>query len=251
MSKTEYFSFQGRVYLGLRNADGSRAPARWVYDSSVLELAMSSTRETKKESWSGVRGVAATMTTERNLGVRLTLGQINTDNLALATDGTRLDLASGSVANEVIGAVKPGDVVALEYAAISALVLEGGTPEAPLVADTDYTLNPATGFITFLTTKAAVVAKTYEYAAHSVVKVFESSKSEYYALFDAVNSVDGTTQRVRADVNRISFPAAESLALINDSFGEIVLNGEAKIDPVRQSDPRFGLYARVLLVDAV
>ena len=99
--------------------------------------------------------------------------------------------------------------------------------------------------------KAAVVAKTYEYAAHSVVKVFESSKSEYYALFDAVNSVDGTTQRVRADVNRISFPAAESLALINDSFGEIVLNGEAKIDPVRQSDPRFGLYARVLLVDAV
>lgn len=89
MSKTEYFSFQGRVYLGLRNADGSRAPARWVYDGSVLELAMSSTRETKKESWSGVRGVGATMTTERNLGVRLTLGQINTENLALATDGTR------------------------------------------------------------------------------------------------------------------------------------------------------------------
>ncbi|HFT6962108.1 TPA: hypothetical protein ACXN3R_003647 [Stenotrophomonas maltophilia] len=250
MSKTEYFSFQGRVYLGLRNADGSRAPARWVYDGSVLELAMSSTRENKKESWSGVRGVAATMTTERTLGVRLTLGQINTENLALATDGTRLDLASGSAANEAIGAVKPGDVVALEYAAISTLVLEGGTPAAPLVLDTDYTVNLATGIITFLTTKTAVVAKTYQYAAHSVVKVLESSKSEYYALFDAVNSVDGATQRVRADVNRISFPAAESLPLINDTFGEIVLNGEAKIDPVRQSDPRFGLYARVMLVDA-
>lgn len=250
MSKTEYFSFQGRVYLGLRNADGSRAPARWVYDASTLELAMSSTRENKKESWSGVRGIAATMTTERTLGVRLTLGQINTENLALATDGTLLDLASGSAANEAIGAVKPGDVVALEYAAISTLVLEGGSPAAPLVANTDYTVNLATGIITFLTTKTAVAAKTYQYAAHSVVKVLESTKSEYYALFDGVNSVDGATQRFRGEVNRISFPAAESLALINDSFGEIVLNGEAKIDPVRQSDPRFGLYARALLVDA-
>ncbi len=208
MSDTEYFSLQGRVYLGLRNADGSRAPARWAYDASVLELTMSSTRETKKESWSGVRGVGATMTTERNLGVNLTLGQLNTDHLALATDGTRMELAAGSAANEAIGTVKPGDVVALEYAAISALVLEGGTPAAPLVLDTDYTVNLTTGIVTFLTDKTAVVAKTYEYAAHSLVKVFESTKSEYYVLFDGVNSVDGTTMRFRGEVHRVTFPAS-------------------------------------------
>ncbi|MBH1529791.1 hypothetical protein I5T99_12080 [Stenotrophomonas maltophilia] len=250
MSETEYFSLQGRVYLGLRNADGSRAPARWAYDASVLELTMSSTRETKKESWSGVRGVGATMTTERNLGVNLTLGQLNTDHLALATDGTRMELAAGSAANEAIGTVKPGDVVALEYAAISALALEGGAPAAPLVLDTDYTVNLTTGIITFLTAKTAVVAKTYEYAAHSLVKVFESTKSEYYVLFDGVNSVDGTTMRFRGEVHRVTFPASETLSLIHDTFGEIALTGEAKIDPVRQADPRFGLYARALLVDA-
>lgn len=244
---TEYFSMQGRVYLGLRNSDGSRAPARWVYDASTLEAAMSTDRENKNESYSGVRGLAATLTTGRTLTLNLTLVQLNVDNAALATDGIRVDLAAGSVVDESIGAVVAGDVVALDYAAISNLVLEDSA-SAALTEDTDYTVNLDTGLVTFLTTKAGVTG-SYDYAAHSLVKVFESERPEFYALFDGLNTVDGAAKRCRGEFNRISFPPAETLALINESFGEISLAGDGKIDPVRQTDPKFGLYGRVILVD--
>lgn len=246
----EYFSMQGRVMIGRRNPDGTRAPARWVYDASVLSLAQSKTREEKTESWSGERGTAATMTSKRTIEVSLTLGQLNTDNLALATEGAIVEQASGTVTDEVIGDVKAGDVVALNYAAISSLSLVDGT-SAALVEDTDYTLHPETGFITFLAAKTGVKASTYSYAAYSLVTLANGGAPDQYVLFDGLNTVDGTAKRCRGEVHKINFDAAETLGLIQDNFGDIPLKGLAKVDPVRQADPKWGPYARIILIDAV
>lgn len=243
---TEYFSGQGRVYIGNRNSDGSRAPARWVFDASVLELEQSSESEDKKESWSGTRGLAATLKTGREMKVKLTLGQLNTDIAALAVDGKRVDIASGTATAEPIGAVTAGDVVALEYSAISALVLTDGTASA-LVLDTDYTANMDTGVITFLSTKAGVTA-AYGYAAHSVVTAFNGENKDKYVLFDGMNTVDGAELKTVAEVHRVTFGPAATFGFIQESFGDLALEGRAKMDPVRQADPKFGPYARVKLI---
>ncbi|MEI2428692.1 hypothetical protein RDV84_00170 [Lysobacter yananisis] len=244
---TEYFSMQGRVYLGLRNADGSRQPARWVYDSSTLNWAMTSERAEKTESNTGVRGVAATMKTSRSMAVNLTLGQLNTDNLALATDGTRIEVAAGTVTNEVLGSVKAGDVIALDYAVVSDLALVDGTA-APLVAGTDYELNPKTGILQFFTTKAGVKASTYDYGAHSIVTAMSALSRDYYVLFDGLNSVDGAEMVCRGEVHRVSFSPAGELGFIQDEFGQIELEGQAKSDPFRQRDPKWGPFARAMLI---
>lgn len=245
--QTEYFSMQGRIYIGPRNADGTRAPARWVYDSSVLNWTQTVESETITESWSGNRGVAARLTNSRQMTVNLNLRQLNLDNAALALQGVRVDIPSGTVLNETIGDVAPGNVVALEYAAVSALTLVDGAAAA-LVEDTDYTSSLSTGVITFLTTKTGVKASTYTYAAHSLVTALNGGSKDYYLLFDGVNTVDGTTTKCLGEVYKINFSPASEFGYIQDSFGEMAIEGEALVDSVRQSDPKWGPFARVKLI---
>lgn len=244
--QTEYFSMQGRVYLGERNPDGSRGPAKWVYDASTLSWEQSVEREEKRESHTGSRSLGATLKTSRDLNVTLTLGQINSDHVALATDGKRVDIATGTVTDEALGNVEAGDVHALEYSAVSTVALEDGTA-VPLVVDVDYIVNEDSGFVRFLTTKTGVTA-SYSYAAHSVVTVLSGSNKAYYLLFDGLNTVDDTSLKCVGEVYNLDFDPSNELGFIHESFGEIQLTGRAKLDSFRQPDPKWGPYARVKLI---
>lgn len=248
MSNAEYFSMQGRVIIGVRNADGTRKPGRWVYDASKLEWAMSANTDKKTESWSGSRGTAATLKTSKELKVNLTLGELNTDNAALIASGTRIDVATGTVTAEVVGDVAIGDYTALDFAATSDVVLTDDQA-AVLVEGTDYTINVDTAVVTWLSANTGVTA-AYSYAAHSIVTALNGNTPDYYVLFSGANTVDGTAKKVRGEVHRLSFDPG-TLPFIQDSFGELDLSGEAKIDPVRQADPNWGGYARVIQIDPV
>lgn len=250
--KTEYFSMQGRVYIGKRNPDGSRAPARWVYDSSVLETKQSVTRDERQESWSGSRGVAATMNTKKSMTIGLTLGQLNSDIAAIALDGVRVDIAAGSATGEPIGNVVAGDVIALAFADVSALALVDGTTPTPvaLVENTDYTLNAEVGVLTFLTAKTGVVATGYDYAAHSLVTAFSAANEDHYILFAGLNTVDGATMHCRGEIYNVTMDPAETFGLIQPTFGDLTLSGTAKLDPFRQQDPKWGPYGRLFLIDS-
>lgn len=246
MDRAEYFSMQGRVYIGPRNPNGSREPARWVFDSSLLETAQSVDREEKQESWSGQRTVAATMNTKKGMTGNLTLGQLCTDNAALALDGERVEVVSGSVAGEAIGDVVAGDVWPLDYAAVSDLQMETGAAVA-LVEDTDYTVDETLGVITFLATKAGVTAD-YDYAAQSLVTAFTSQNQDYYILFAGLNTVDGTSTKCRGELYNLTMNPAENFGYIQASFGDLALSFIAKMDPVRQIDPKFGPFGRLILI---
>ena len=244
---TEYFSFQGQISIGERNPDGTRKPAQWVFDASAMSWALSVTAEEKRESWSGSRGLGARLKTARDMTVNLTLGQLNIANSVKALDGTRVDIVSGSVTGEVIGNVKAGDVWALKYSAVSAVVLSATGP-VTLVAGTDYTLNADTGIIKFLSTQTAVTA-AYSYAAHSVVTAFSGGNKAWYLLFDGLNTVVGAEGKVLGEVYNLSLDPAAEVAWINASFGELALTGKALLDPVRQGDAQYGGYARVKYID--
>lgn len=245
-TNTEYFSFQGRVMLGIRNADGSRAPARWVYDASDLEWQMEADVDELEESHSGSRGLAATMKTKRTLNVNLNLRQLNTENAALAMDGQTVEVTTGTITGEAVGDVTPGSVIALDYGAVSSLVINAGG--SALTLNTDYTVNTSTGVVTFLTAQTAVTAD-YSYAAQSIVVAFSGTSQDYYLIFDGINTVDGTSMKCRGEVHNVSFDPS-NFGFIQDSFGELSLSGKAKIDPVRQADPVWGGYARVLLFNS-
>jgi hypothetical protein len=243
---TEYFSMQGRVAIGVRNADGSREPAQWVYDASKLEWAFSVDKDEREESYSGQRGLAATLIKKKSMKLNLTLGQLNDSNAALAVAGKQVKIDAGTVTAETIGTVKAGDMVALDYAKVSSVALTG-SGSATLEEDTDYTLNATTGVLTFLTANEDVSAD-YEYAAHSLVTVFSGQKKDLYILFDGMNTVDGTEMMCLGEVYRASLEPASTLGLIQDGFGDLELAGDALIDSVRLSQERYGGYARLKLL---
>jgi hypothetical protein len=244
---TEYFSFQGQIFIGQRNADGTRQPARWVFDGSALSWALSVKTEDKRESWSGTRGLAARLKTERDMTIKVTLGQLNLSNLVNASDGSRVDIVSGTASGEAIGSVAAGDVWALKYSAVSAVVLTATGP-VTLVLNTDYTYNADTGVIKFLTTKTGVTA-AYSYAAHSVVTAFTGGNLAWYLLFDGMNTVVGAEGKVVGEVYNISWDPASEITWINEAFGDLPLSGKAMLDPYRQGDAQYGGYARVKYID--
>lgn len=246
--KTEYFSMQGRVAIGLLNADGTRQPARWVGDASTLEWNLSVDETDINEAYSGVRGLAATLKKSKKMDVKVNLKQISDANAALAVNGTEVAVVSGSVTDETIGDVKAGDMVALEYAKVSALVLAGTAPVAP-VDGTDYKLNATTGVLTFLTDCTGVKASAYDYAAHSLVTVFSGNTPNMYVLFDGENTVDGTTLLARGEVYKIQFSPASTLGMIQDDVGSLELTGKARIDASRVDNSNYGGYARLMLLD--
>lgn len=246
MDIAEFFSMQGMVYVGVRNPDGSRQPARWVYDASTLETKQSKSVEEKNESSSGERGLAATMTSKRSMDITLTLGQLCDATAAMALEGAQVAVASGTVTAEAIGTVKAGDVWALNFAKVSDLVLTA-TPTATLVEDTDYTVNEDLGIVTFLADKTGV-SGAYDYAAHSVVTHFGGTNADHYILFAGMNTVDGATGQCRGELYNVTLNAADTFGLIQNGFGELQLTGKAKMDPVRRRDPKWGGYGRLILV---
>lgn len=244
---TEYFSMQGRVALGIRNSDGSRAPAKWVFDASVLEWDFTVDKDQKTDGYTGGRGLAATLAKSKSMNVKLTLGQINDSNASLSIAGTTVQVVGGTVAAEQIGDVDAGDMVGLDNCKVSELVLTGTQP-TELVLDTDYTVNVTSGVITFLKDATGVKA-AYTYAAYSIITALTAKPQDLYVLFDGMNTVDGATLLARGEVNRIQFDPASSLPLINDSFADLELSGAARVDPIRVSDSKYGGYARLMLLD--
>ena len=74
-----------------------------------------------------------------------------------------------------------------------------------------------------------------------VVKVATQDAS--LPQYNAEQTPDGEVLR------RITFNPASAVNLISDSFGQLELEGAARIDPVRAADSKYGGYARLKLID--
>lgn len=250
MENREVFSFQGKVALGIRNSDGSRQAARWAGNASVCELDMTEDQDEQVDSFTGTRGVYGTLPTKKTLKVKLTLTEVNDDNTAIGLGGQKVSVDAGTVTGEPLPVGKVGDMFALDFAKVSSVDITGGAGgTTPLVLDTDYTLDADLGVGTYLTAQTVAPSVDYDYAAHSIVAALTGTRPEFYVLYSGFNTVDGTNAKARGEVYRVTFPPASTLALISSSFGTLELEGTAKVDPVRQPDPKFGSYARMVLVD--
>ena len=63
----------------------------------------------------------------------------------------------------------------------------------------------------------------------------------------STGTTDGATTRCRGELYNCTTNPAETLGFIQSSFGEFSISGDCKMDPVRQLDPNFGPFGRLLL----
>lgn len=253
-TNSEYFSGQGVVLVGTRNAlTGKGDKFLPVGNVSALKLGLAATTSEHKESQTGVRGIDKRLTTELKSSISMTMESWTPANLALAMRGTSTALAGGTVTGEDL-VFTGGFISPLAHIKVSAVaVKKGATVLVKYVEGTatavdgewDYKLNTEAGSIQWAETPktAALVDMDaidvdYTYAAQSVADALNAAPGEVYLRFEGLNTAD-ENKPVVIDVFRMQTDPLKELSLISDTIGEFVLEGSVLFDAIQTGSKYF------------
>lgn len=145
-----YYSGQGVVMIGGRDAQGKPTGLVPVANVSALSIAIEETVEEHKESQTGARGIDKRIATETNCSLTMTMESFIADNLAIALRAGVTKKSAGSVtAEEVNGYLN--SVAPLQNIMVSSVSVESGAATLTLYVDEstpwDYKLNAEAGSI--------------------------------------------------------------------------------------------------------
>lgn len=248
------YSFQGKVYLGLRDATtGLPGALNWVGDADQCQVKLSTTTDERQESWSGQRLTSVRLVTAKKAELSLQLNEFSPLNLGLALYGNTIDVTTGTVTAEVLpSSLAQGDSVALDNRDVSAVVITDSTPTTPktLVAGTDYTLS-GTGVIDFISDLSGFtqpLSVAYSYAAAIQIPMFQTAVPERYLVLDGTNTVDGSAVKVR--LYRCVFDPAATLDLISSKLSQFALSGSVLFDQLNYGKSNMGGFGRIELPGA-
>lgn len=245
------FSFNGKVYLGLRDAaTGKPLALRWVDDASQLQVKLTTDTEERQESHSGNRLTSVRLTKAKKADFSLTLNAFSKKNLALGLQSNPVDVTLGTVTGEVLpDALVAGDVVALDHRDVSSVVItDSNATPATLVLGTDYSEESLPGGLIRIISLGAYTQPfkaAYSYAASVTVPMFNAAQPERFILLDGINTVTG--ERARVSLFRAVFDPASQLDLITDSLSSLALSGSVLYDSVNAASANLGGFGRIEL----
>lgn len=131
-----YYSGQGVVLMGARDADGNPMGLYPVGNVSALKVTIATTTLEHKESHTGQRGTDLRITTEVKVGASVTMENYIAKNLAQALRGLYTLVPAATVAAQsFLGKAYPGSVIATGKIKMTAASLTQGA--TPLVAYVD------------------------------------------------------------------------------------------------------------------
>lgn len=149
---SKYYSGQGVVLLGDRNASGKGINLKPLGNVTDLKINTETSTLEHKESQSGQRAVDFRLVTETNVKCSLTLENFSRDVLALAMRGTYTDTAAGTVTGEALAGY-PGSVAPFANIKVSAVAVKRGATSLTLYVNDstpyDYKLNADAGSVQF------------------------------------------------------------------------------------------------------
>ena len=250
------FSFQGRIWLGTRLANGKPGPLQEVGDAPKLQLKFTADTSDRTESRSGNRVQSARLQKGKKAELSMTLNYFGAMQLALGLYGKVNTVAPGTITGEVFpDDLAVGDVVALDQPNMSDLVVtdSAGTPKT-LVEGTDYQLVSArASLVRILGLGTPAYTQPFEGAYSNGgsidVSVFTDVIPERYLLLDGINTVDGEDygKPVIARVWRCNFNPISQLDLISDDFGQLELDGAVLYDDINAADSNMGGFGKFSL----
>ena len=203
------------------------------------------------ESCSGQRLALKELETSKSLAVSLAMVQFDGRTLAQAFFGAAVVKAAGTVTNEVLTELAPGDYFFLKNPRSSSVVIEDSTAGTPLVyvQGTHYEVSDADhSRYRLLAHPAAHVEPLkvdYAYAGYVNIAAFSKTNVERGIIFNGVN---GDGQRARIIIPRISLSLDGDFGWITDEAAELSLKGEALFVSEMQSDADYGGFMRISLV---
>lgn len=239
---SRYFSGQGIVSLATRSTAGDPQGFVNIGNVSALSITQEVTKEEHTESTTGNRSIDAVLQTKTTVGVSMTIDNLSKENLALMSQGSSATVAAGSVTNEAVTAYL-AKTVALAHPNVSTVVVTNVAGTTTYVAGANYTVNAEAGSINILNAAAQAAAANpitdlqvlhidYSYTAYDTVDAFTSAAPERWIRFEGLNTAD-SNKPVIVDIFKFQFAPFAELLLINDTFAEFVVEGEALSDSTK------------------
>lgn len=232
---THYYSGQGVVLIGERDAQGRAVNLRAVGDCSALAIRTETSSVEHKESQSGQRATAFRMTTETNVSVSMTLHNVARDVLALALRGGFTEHAAGAVTGEA-SAWHPGGVMPLARLRVSNVVVRRGattlTPFTNSATPWDVRVNPEAGSIGFndgsaqpLATMASsgVAPSAIAVGANTTITVANSAAAGDWVALSGFAGADAALLNGRA--HRIASATPTQVTLALNTTGRVITVG--------------------------
>lgn len=249
------FSGQGPAFWSNRDANGNPIEYNWFGNAPEFILGLATDTLTHKESYTGNRTTDARIITELTATVQITVDDFKESNVELATygQGSQLNTANIAVVGEAVHSQVPivGERYALKATGrVSNVTLKGN---GVTISATKYSVD-ASGIIVFTDVSgiAAPITADYTAAASRQIGVFKTAAPEVHIRLDGLNTattVAGDFERTIVDVYKCRLDPAENFGLINDEFGQLVLNGSALTDTTKSAASAMGQFARFIYLD--
>lgn len=246
---------QGPVHIGTYDPVKGRADMGFLTNiysvgcgNRTLTATPSRETTTLTESCSGQRLTLKEMETAKSLQVSLEMVQFDGRTLAAAFYGDAVVRPAGTVTDEQLAQLQPGDYFFLKYPRAKSVVVQDSTTGTPVVyvEDTHYEVSDADhGRYRLLAHPAAheePLKVDYEYEEFVNVAAFSKTNVEKGIIFSGLN---GDGQKVRVIIPRISLAMSGDFGWITDEASPLTLGGQALYVPDLQTDPMFGPFMRI------
>lgn len=252
-----YASFQGRVFLGKRDAAGLPIEVRSPGNVAELKLALKTDVLEHYESQTGQRTLDHRMVKQKSATVNLTLEEFTKENLALALYGNHVTAVPGTVTDEPIGGVTPmvGDRYFFAHPKVSSLVVKdsSATP-VTLVAGVDYTVDPDFGALQFLRLNdggapavpyVAPFKASYAFDVATQIGIFTQPLPERYLRLEGLNTAQGNA-KVLVELYRVAFDPLKEISFISDEYNKFEMEGSLLADATKPFDAVLGQFGRIV-----
>jgi len=248
-----YFSGQGRVYIGARDAAGN--PQGLSYVGNVPELKVSLSVETleHQESTSGQRLTDLQLIKTKKGEFSCTLEELVPVNLELALYGTTTQVAAGTVTGEALpNPVTPGSLYLLAQQNVSSVVVRDSSATPQTLPSTQYTVNAKHGSIVIndATTGGPYTEPftvDYAYGTAQSTAMFTQPLPERWVRFEGLNTADGNREVV-IDLYRVAINPANELSVITDELLKFELSGQVLADTLKPAAGDLGQFGRIVLL---
>jgi hypothetical protein len=249
---------QGPVMIGRFDPENGTPDMGYLVDvyrigcgTSQLSTALEVEKDVIKESCSGQRLTLKERVTGKSLSITLSLVQFSGRTLAAAFYGEAIQSSAGTVTDEVLPTLAPGDFFMLRHPKVSSVVIEDSTVGTPLVyvQDTHYAIEDADHARCRLIAHPAghvePVKVDYEYGAYTNIAAFANTGIERGVIFNGIND-DG--QKARIVIPRISLAMGGDFAWLSDEAASLEMTGEALYVSEMASDADYGGFMRISLL---
>ena len=248
-----YFSGQGRVYIGARDASGN--PLGLTYVGNVPELKVSLSVETleHQESVSGQRLTDLQLVKTKKGEFACTLEELIPTNLSLALYGATTDQTPGTVTAEALpNPITVGSLYLLAKQNVSSVVVKDSSATPKTLPVGQYAVNSKHGSLVILdaTTGGPYVEPftvDYAYGAAQSTAMFTQPLPERWVRFEGLNTADGNREVV-IDLYRVAINPAKELSVITDELLKFELSGQVLADTLKPTAGDLGQFGRLVLL---